>query len=328
MLQYETWQDYCVSARCDDSLGIKDPYPSLLDPLISYFDIMNVGIVALTCLLFMLGVSAHGTIFSGTGFGTYYYDVRQVEACGTSFAAQNSGPLECSPQKALSLDHVNSNYVVAMNHSQLILDMSKYCGKRVVVTVNGKQSNLPLFIGDGCERCAGGSASSDIWNAVGAPGLDFSYSVLEELSGGAACADGHVQISWEIVDDTIYSFSDDASSRILPAVASIEQSTSSSALAMSTSASAAMVLHTPATDDPVQNPVGSPTLGTCTGATDSRLSGPCPTGAWRCNGSVLEQCLTDRWTPRITCGAAMTCQGGSHPYCVQTPTFIEYLNYT
>lgn len=211
-------------------------------------------------LLSLVGVSAQRTIFSGTGFGTYYYDVRQVEACDTSFAAQNSGPLECSSQKALSLNHVNSNYVVAMNHSQLKLDMSKYCGKRVVVTVNDKQSNLPLLIGDGCQRCAGGSASSDIWDAVAAPGLDFSYSVLEELPGGAACADGHIQISWEIVDDTIYSFSDDASSESAPSEASEERTTSSAALVVSTSLSAANFLHTLVNDDPVQNAVGSPTL--------------------------------------------------------------------
>jgi len=73
---------------------------------------MNVGIAALTGLLFILGVSRQGTIFSGTRFRTYYYDVKRVEAYGTSFAAQNSGPLECSSLKALLLDHINSNYVV------------------------------------------------------------------------------------------------------------------------------------------------------------------------------------------------------------------------
>lgn len=43
------------------------------------------------------------------------------------------------------------------------------------------------------------------------------------------------------------------------AVASIEQSTSSSALAIFTSLSAASFLHMPATNDPVQKVVGSPT---------------------------------------------------------------------
>lgn len=135
---------------------------------------MIVRVSALAGLIYMVGISAHGPIFSGTGFGAYYYDVKHVDACGTSFAAQSRGPLECESETALSLDQVNSNYVVAMNHSQLILDMAKYCGKRVVVTVNGKRSDLPLFIGDGCQRCAGGSPSSDIWNSVGAPGVQSS----------------------------------------------------------------------------------------------------------------------------------------------------------
>jgi len=108
-------------------------------------------------------------------------------------------------ETALSLDQVNSNYVVAMNHTQLVGDMAKYCGKRVIVSVNGVPSSLPLFIGDGCARCAGGSYSSDSWNPVGAPGLDFSYTVLNELSSNA-CNDGHIDITWEIVDETLFTF--------------------------------------------------------------------------------------------------------------------------
>ena len=167
---------------------------------------MKVQITVAAGLLSGVGARGQGTIFSGVGFGTYYYDVKHVDACGTSFAEQNKGPLECDSQTALSLDQVNSNYVVAMNHSQLVSDMATYCGKRVVVSVNGTPSDMPLFIGDGCARCAGGSASSETWNPVGAPGLDFSYSVLNELSRGVECTDGYIPISWEIMDDTIYKF--------------------------------------------------------------------------------------------------------------------------
>lgn len=177
-----------------------------------YLNITKVFIAAVTSLCSLLGANAQGAIFSGTGFGTYYYDVEHVVACNTSFLTQNSGNLECSPETALSLDQVNSNYVVAMNHSQLVSGMTKFCGKRVIVTINGRQSDLPLFVGDGCQRCAGGSSSNNIWDPVQAPGLDFSYSTLKELYGDAACTDGHVPISWEIVDDTIYHFSDGASS--------------------------------------------------------------------------------------------------------------------
>jgi hypothetical protein len=96
-----------------------------------------------------------------------------------------------------------------MNHTQLIGDMALYCGKKVIVSVNGVPSSLPLFIGDGCARCGTGSSSSGVWEPNGAPGLDFSYSVLSELSA-SACAAGHVSITWEIVDETLYDFDTNA----------------------------------------------------------------------------------------------------------------------
>ena len=146
--------------------------------------------------------------YSGTGFGTYYYDVKQTSVCGADFSLQNQGFVECNQVTGLSLDQINSNYLVAMNRTQLVEDLGGYCGRRVIVSVNGVQSNLPLFVGDGCERCGTGS-SDDIWNPDGAPGLDFSYSVLSELDA-SACQTGHVDISWEIVDETLYNFDTNA----------------------------------------------------------------------------------------------------------------------
>ncbi|KAF4772428.1 hypothetical protein HAV15_001998 [Penicillium sp. str.  len=57
-----------------------------------------------------------------------------------------------------------------MNNTQPGTAPSVYCGKRVVVSVNGQQSDLQLFIGDGCQRGVG-SSLSDIWDAEGAPAL-------------------------------------------------------------------------------------------------------------------------------------------------------------
>lgn len=74
------------------------------------------------------------------------------------------------------------------------------------MTINGQASDLPLFIGDGCERCATGASDADSWNPNGAPGLDFSYSVLDQLSNGQACQDGYADISWQITDETIHQF--------------------------------------------------------------------------------------------------------------------------
>ena len=166
---------------------------------------MKAQTIAAAGLLLTLRVHGQNVIFSGTGFGTYYYDIQQVDACDTSFATLNMGQLECSLETVLTLDQVNLDYVVAMNRTQLSEDMDIYCGKQVIVSVNGQPSSLPLFIGDGCVRCANGSASSDTWDPNGSPGLDFSYTVLSELSS-SACADGHIDITWEIVDETLYNF--------------------------------------------------------------------------------------------------------------------------
>ncbi|CRG89969.1 hypothetical protein PISL3812_07009 [Talaromyces islandicus] len=228
--------------------------------------------------IFALGAAAD-TIASGEGFGTYYYDIKQVDACGTSFKYQNQGGVMCSSQTLLSLDEMNTNYVVAMNNSQLGSDPSKYCGKKVVVTVNGKKSDMPLFIGDGCQRCATGSSESATWNAQGAPGLDFSYSVLNELTGDSACDSGHAAISWEILDESIYDFASGGSS---------DSSESSSA---------------------------PTTLVTSAAPAATGESSSCENNTWQCNGNNIEQCVDSAWMTRVSCAAGSTCQGDSNPYC-------------
>lgn len=192
---------------------------------------MKAQIIAAAGLLFSSRAYAQQSLNEGSGFGTYYYDIEQVETCGTSFSAQNQGGVMCSHITSLPLTEMNSNYVVAMNNTLLRGDMAKYCGKKVVVSVNGVASALPLFIGDGCERCGTGPSTSDTWESTGAPGLDFSYSVLNELSG-SACADGHIDITWEIVDETLYNFDTDGSGTAQgPASGSSSSGSSSSAAA-------------------------------------------------------------------------------------------------
>ena len=151
----------------------------------------------------MFYAHAQTAIYSGTGFGTYYYNIGQTNACGSDFAAQNEGFVECSPLAALSLNQINSEYLVAMNHSQLVGNMAKYCGKSVIVSVDGVPSSLPLFIGDGCKRCRAGSSSH--MGSKRCSGVDFSYSALSDLSANA-CTDGHISISWKIMDETLYDF--------------------------------------------------------------------------------------------------------------------------
>ncbi|GLI82123.1 hypothetical protein PoHVEF18_010524 [Penicillium ochrochloron] len=245
-------------------------------------------------LLLAIGASAQSVISSGQGFGTYYYDIDQVDACGTTFEYQNQGGVMCSSETLLSLNQMDTNYIVAMNNTQLGADPSQYCGKRVVVSVNGQKSDLQLFIGDGCQRCGTGSSSSDTWNAEGAPGLDFSYTVLDQLSGGSACNDGHMSISWEILDETIYNF-DGSSSGF------VSRSGSSGTATVQPSAQSA----TPTT-----------MRTSASTAQSTASSSTCSDNAWQCNDNVLEQCIGTTWTPRVTCAAGASCQGGSNPYCL------------
>jgi hypothetical protein len=269
--------------------------------------IMKVQTVGTVGLLFALRSYAQSIIYSGTGSGTYYYDIEQVEACGTDFVDQNLGDVECSFSTALSLDDIDSNYVVAMNHTQLVGDLALYCGRRVVVSVNGIASSLPLFIGDGCERCGTGSSSNTSWNPDGAPGLDFSYSVLSELSA-SACDAGHIDITWEILDDVLYDF--DTNAPGLP-----EGPVSSPTICNSSpTTTSAAVPTTLVTTRSVS--AGTPTTSTAS-TTISHASGPCSTGVWQCNGNVLEECLNDIWSPQVTCTPGLTCQGGNEPYCAR-----------
>ncbi|KAM0469986.1 hypothetical protein ACHAPX_010170 [Trichoderma viride] len=159
--------------------------------------------------LFAASAVAQTVLNSGTGFGTLYYDVEDVNGCQDDFSNQNLGFVECNFSTGLSLDQMNTDNVVAMNHTLLAGDLAKYCGKKVIVTTNGVAHDLDLFIGDGCARCAGGSSTNTVWNPDGAPGLDFSFTVAQQLNSDA-CFFGHFDLSWEIVDETLYDFDTNA----------------------------------------------------------------------------------------------------------------------
>lgn len=158
-----------------------------------------------SALLLAPSALAQDVLFSGNGFGTYYYDVFDMDGCATGYQGMEKQPVECSLEEFLALETINSDYLVAMNHTQLAADMGKWCGKRVIVSVNGVPSSMPFFIGDGCGRCSEGSADQATWDPAGAPGLDFSFAALNQLNS-EACAKGHIDISWEIVDEQIYNF--------------------------------------------------------------------------------------------------------------------------
>jgi hypothetical protein len=240
--------------------------------------------------IFIAMVASQEVITRGAGYGTYYYDVLDVARCGSDFTEANQGPVECSPNRYWTLNDVHSNYLVAMNHTQLAGDLGRYCGKKVMVAVNGIDSGLPLFIGDGCVRCAMDLSPSSAWNADGSPGLDLSYGVAETLAS-SVCDTGHIEISWEIVDELVYQF--DPS----------EPGTSPG-----------LVAGTTASDDGTMQPSSTTAVPTA-----SAVSG-CENNAWRCTAdeTSLEQCVDATWMIRDVCPSGFLCQGGSNPYCVET----------
>lgn len=76
---------------------------------------------------FISSIMAQSTVYSGQGFGTYYYDTTQVQACGADFSSQNQGVVRCSSTAGGTLDNINSNYIVAMNNTQLGENLEAYC---------------------------------------------------------------------------------------------------------------------------------------------------------------------------------------------------------
>jgi len=132
---------------------------------------------------------------------TFYYDMNGPGTCGASQGIKDfgieGGYTFCEPSdvsKAKTLKQRGTNNIVAMPSSILAANPSKYCGKKVVVTWEGKKrDDLPLFIWDGCEKCN----END--------GLDFSSTVFGDIAGTANCGAGRIpnKMTWEIVDETL-----------------------------------------------------------------------------------------------------------------------------
>lgn len=273
-------------------------------------------IIAAGALALASKAAAESTLFSGSGFGTFYYNLGDTDVCNYDLSSMDNGDVECS-NSALTLNEINSPYLVAMNHSQLDGNLGTYCGKKLVVKVNGVASDLPLFIGDGCERCGNGTADQTEWDQYGAPGLDFSYEVAMQLNSDA-CSQGHFDITWEILDETIYDFDTSTGS-----TGSSGGSGSSSVAVVPTATAATSSYQAQATTlKTTYRPAAASTnpvvaVATPSTSSSSSSSGSCVTGAWQCStdGTELQQCLNSVWTTRETCSSGLTCQGGSNPYC-------------
>lgn len=130
---------------------------------------------------------------------TMYYDINGAGTCGAAQGITNfgieGGYTLCEPSdvsQAKTLKQRGTNNIVAMSNTILGANKAKYCGKKVVVTWEGKvRDDLDLFIWDGCEACNAND------------GLDFSSTIFGTITND--CAAGRIpdKMSWEIVDDTV-----------------------------------------------------------------------------------------------------------------------------
>jgi hypothetical protein len=108
-------------------------------------------------------------------------------------------------------------------------------------------------------------------------------------------ADGHIDISWEIVDETLYNFDSTSSGLAQSPILGPD---------LSSQASSPTTTSTPST--PVTSIVAIPTktTGTFTQYFDA---------TWQCNGKVLEQCYNEVWNPRTTCNCRCDLPGRFEP---------------
>ena len=141
------------------------------------------------------GSSGGSVLSSGSGSGTYYYDVHSNYCPQDSNGyAENNGYGYCEPWQhsgAKTLAQEGTNNIVAIDANLLSANRAGLCGKVVKVFANGKQVSAPdggdFFVWDGCQACIGGGR------------IDFSVSGLKKVNGGA-CDLGVVPgVTWQIM---------------------------------------------------------------------------------------------------------------------------------
>lgn len=108
---------------------------------------------------------------------------------------ESNGYSACEPNSGYqTLRQRNNDNIVAIPVS--LMDKTKYCGKRVIVTINGRErDDLDLVVWDSCFQCS----------EPGNGGLDFSSNMFAELVGVERCSEGRIkgEMSWRIVDEQI-----------------------------------------------------------------------------------------------------------------------------
>nr|AAC13727.1 chitinase [Volvox carteri f. nagariensis] len=142
-------------------------------------------------------------LYSGSGSGTYYYDLRTTCPQNPGGFPENNGYPYCasynpSAPTYKTLAQLNTNNVIAIDRNVLSANRARLCGKKVLVFKNGVPVTAPnggsFFVWDGCEACVGGGR------------IDFSLSGLQRAASNA-CSLGVVPgISWQVVDEVVQQF--------------------------------------------------------------------------------------------------------------------------
>lgn len=137
-------------------------------------------------------------IAAAYGDAGYYYDINGGGTCGpvigiNSFPMTNHRPMCEGYNSHRTLRDYETNNIVAIPGRLFKHYKGALCGKRVIVSVNGKErTDLNLVVWDG-------------YLDNGDSGLRFSSTIYAELFGKNKCAKRIIsgELSWRIVDDEI-----------------------------------------------------------------------------------------------------------------------------
>jgi hypothetical protein len=141
-------------------------------------------------------------IYSGTGLGTYYFDITGLhnshlvgETCPhDNFPeyVENNGIAQCeshNPKNYITMKQRNNNNIVAIDSSILSRNRAGLCGKAVNIWFEGQKIDRPFVVWDGCKACFGGVK------------IDFSLEALVDIDSDT-CHLGMVPgIRWEVTDE-------------------------------------------------------------------------------------------------------------------------------
>ncbi|KAJ3093362.1 hypothetical protein HK100_006650 [Physocladia obscura] len=126
-------------------------------------------------------------LITGSGSGTYYYDVTGRTCNGDPPYAEDNGYAFCEPDSGYeTLAQRDDNYIVALALDEMEANKAGLCGKQVIVSYNGNVVPGNFVVWDACQACTGGVR------------LDFSVTALLSINSNA-CELGVVPgVSWEV----------------------------------------------------------------------------------------------------------------------------------